>query len=418
MGCRLCLVVCLAGCGLTLDLDEPMDASTRDTGANEQDSGPLPEDSGTDAIHSPDGGPGDTSVEPRDGGPVEPGDVGIDAPLTGCEPACGPGRGCSGGVCQPLCGGEVCYDGLTCVSGACELCDPNECPSGHVCEPDGGCVCAGGICLDSEQCSPTGDCVENECERDSDCVDPVGAGCRTYYCSTDTNRTCVSVAREIPDCQYCDPRTGDTHFFDRDGDGFVECSMCSEDGDRCDCNDRNPFINPDAFDGPALNRNCDDEIDPPTAFCVIDSDMDGSPVVERAELGRMCPSGGMFVNAGSLIDAGGTLPLLDCDDDNVAIFPQQTSYSPSAIGGAAPCEPARGQCFDYNCDGRHEREYPAFARCRRASTPVACTDAGGWDRAGEVPACGERADLILCRWEPAAGCLPMEAMVGKRQSCR
>jgi hypothetical protein len=413
MRLHMCFIVCLTGCGLTLDLDEPVDASARDvSGIDARDSG-TPVDAGElDAAvvdaSIPDVGEGD--------GQVEPADVGIDAPSE-CAPSCGAGQVCLDEECWPLCGGEICFEGQVCdlELETCGACDPDMCPAGHVCGLDGDCVCAEGACSATEQCGPAGNCRETECNMPTDCVDPVGAGCVRFTCSMGS---CASELIGTSSCEYCDPRTGDVHFFDRDRDGFAACpeGICEEGPEICDCDDGNPFINPESIDALG-DRNCDGEFDPAfTAdFCVSDEDEDDAPVVEL--VGSECS--GVVLTARELLAAARRLPRLDCDDEDEDIFPQQMEYMSTSINDVSDCTASRGECFDYNCDGRHEREYPAFEQCYRVSTRLECNDTSGWSREARVPACGEMGELEDCRWsEESDACFRSDATTTTTQRCR
>lgn len=409
----MCFIVCLTGCGLTLDLDEPVDASARDVpGIDVRDSGTPVDASELDAAvvdaFMADGGGGD--------GQVEPADVGIDAPSE-CAPSCGAEQVCLDEVCWPLCGGEICFEGQVCdlELETCGACDPNMCPAGHVCGSDGDCVCAEGACSATEQCGPAGNCRETECDGPADCVDPVGAGCVRFLCSMGS---CVSELIGTSSCEYCDPYTGDVHFFDRDGDGFAACSdgTCDEEPTPCDCDDLNPFVHPESIDA-LRDRNCDGVFDSGISadFCVSDGDDDGAPVVELVG-SEECS--GVVLTARELLAAARRLPRLDCDDEAEDIFPQQTEYMSTSIHDVGECTASRGECFDYNCNGRHEREYPAFEQCYRVLTRLECNNTSGWSRESRVPACGEEGQLEDCGWSEDEGvCLRSDANT-RTQRCR
>ena len=105
---------------------------------------------------------------------------------------------------------------------------------------------------------------------------------------------------------------------------------------------------------------------------------------------------GVLVEASSFRD----VPL-DCDDSDGEVTPEQTSFFSEPV--EEPC--TRSQCFDYNCDRRQEREFPAFAiaRCERVSNRALCNSIIGWARDGSgVPACGEPGELIECNWNGSA----------------
>lgn len=337
MRAPLFLVVCLTGCGLTLDLDEPVDASVRDVPGSDVrgvDSGPR--DSGatvTDAT-SPDAVMPDAGISDGGGdeGLVEPGDAGVDAFVDGCD-----------------------------------SCDADE-------------FCVEGACV--------------QCLSTDDCVDPEGAGCVDFTC---TSGECVPRPRAVDEaCEYCDPTSGEIYLLDNDGDGFPPCpsDLCSVGPEICDCDDGDFDINPMSFDVPGLDRNCDDVVTGVDGFvCAIDVDEDLAVVVEG---GVTDCEDGMFVPLSSLVD----VPL-DCDDYDENVTPAQTLFFSEPI--EEPC--TRSQCFDYNCDGRHEREFPAFAiaRCERVSNRAVCNSIVGWARDGSgVPACGDRGELIECNWNGSA----------------
>lgn len=339
MRAPLFLVVCLTGCGLTLDLDEPVDASVRDVPGSDVrgvDSGPR--DSGatvTDAT-SPDAVMPDAGIsDGGDEGLVEPADVGVDAFVDGCEDSCG--------------AEEICVEGV---------------------------------------------CVE--CMSAADCVDPEGAGCVDFTCSSGE---CVPRPQAVNEaCEYCDPASGEVYPLDNDGDGFPPCpsDLCSVGPEICDCDDEDFDINPMSFDLPGLDRNCDDDIDITDFVCAIDVDEDGAIIIGR--LSSFDCEIGERATRSSLID----VPL-DCDDSNINVTPEQMDFFSLPV--VESC--TRPQCFDYNCDRRQEREFPAFAivPCERVSNRAVCNSIIGWASDGSgsgVPACGEPGELIECNWNGSA----------------
>lgn len=391
-----CWVVCLAGCGLTLDLEERPDGSARDVSGSD---GEPDLDVGVDARRD---AASDAAMSDAADGAVEPADGGADSSLDECVPECGFDQVCSGGGCIPRCGDAVCFEGQMCEADTTCVPECSGCALGQRCGPDGRCICAEGECASNEQCNSLGECTVVECNSSLECVDPAGAGCTEFDC---VDFTCVGTPVAVSsDCGFCDPRTGEVRGYDLDGDGFEACPLpgCSTIED-CDCDDTNPFINPDAVDL-LSNRNCDDSFEPVPFFCLVDGDEDRAPVIQRARLG-ICERG-LLRTVSQLLNALPSLRRLDCDDSNDNVFPQQTEFMGVAIG-EVPCTAGRGQCFDYNCDGRHEREHPAFVRCRQARTEEECAASGGWRRdntTDAVPACGETGTFVTCSWNAETLC--------------
>lgn len=402
MGWRVLLVLGLTGCGLTLNLDEPVDAS-------EADASPLVDVPSADAGGFRDGAFVEDVALP-DSALV---DAGFDAPFFPCEATCPPGQACSAGMCVDLCGGAPCFEGQVCVAGACVR-DCGICPAGHQCGAEGRCVCEN-ECGVSERCSPEGVCEPFTCEEGGECASPLGEGCAEFRCEMGT---CVPLSTGPAECSVCDPLTGEDEGIDSDGDGFVVCDpdCMDEPEDECDCDDDNPFINPDAFDVLSRDRNCDGEVDAdPLRVCVEDGDMDGAYVV-RPLGDDECVGDTLPIRI--LPAVLSSLPRLDCNDDNALIYPRQQNFFASSINGSLACEAGRGECYDYNCDSRQEREYPIFAQCSNVRVESRCEEASGWRRAsGPVPPCGSVADFIRCEWSEGLGCR-QGRVESARQRCR
>ena len=380
MAFRFCLLVCVGGCGLTLDLDEPMDASTRDAVANDSGAIDSSADAGVDALES-DVGVVDAGSPDAGDGAVEPFDAGADA--MGCPAMCPSDTYCEGDRCVPFCD------------------DNRDCDEELVCFVE------------------FGFCGQPECEHGFDCVDPEGDGCTVPSCE---NGRCEFPPVEFDDrCQYCDPRSGEVLINDNDNDGFPPCvPICVDGPESCDCNDDNALINPDTLGelppGTDLERICDGTVPLPSnlLFCLTDSDGDGTSVFRRSFEGTCDAS--EFVRLVDLIAELRRTGGPDCDDDDGDVFPLQEDFMSEGRDG---CELPR-RCFDYNCDRRQEREHPAFEYCERAFDEDECVDASGWQRQNSddsVPACGADGRLTTCRWSPGDGCV-VASTIELTQRCR
>lgn len=357
-----------------------MDASTLDAVGRDsgRDARVDPADAGADA--KPD------AIVVDAGGPqpdanVDRFDAGFDAPM-GCPPMCPPDTYCDDERCVPYCTANA-------------DCDP------------------GLVCFES------GFCGEPECENDEHCADPAGAGCTQPICSAGV---CNFVPFDDfdPLCQVCDPRIGEVRDIDNDGDGFAPCQPgCDVPTASCDCNDDNPGINPASL--AALGEDVNVEaictgamaIPGGVLFCVSNEDSDDAVVFRRFVVGMCRPENVMtFAELLAALRLGGGL---DCDDAEFEVKPNQEVF----MSDPRPdCDLPRG-CFDYNCDRREEREYPAFEHCHRIFTEDACEDSAGWERASaddSVPVCGEEGVLLECVWSDE-GCTAGAAS-SHEQGCR
>lgn len=72
----------------------------------------------------------------------------------------------------------------------------------------------------------------------------------------------------------------------------------------------------------------------------------------------------------------------DCDDTQKDVHPGQQTYFSVAIPGSSS--------FDYNCDGKDDKEYDALENCAKS---VKCADPG-W--LTTVPACGQTGNWVQC----------------------
>lgn len=386
MRAQLFLIVCLTGCGLTLDLDEPVDASAPDVRG--LDGGGIDDASMPDGNVSDGGAPDAIVVDaggPQPDANVDRFDAGFDASM-GCPPMCPPDTYCEGDRCTPFCEGD-------------EDCDP-------------GLVCY----LES------GFCGEPECTADDRCVAVEGEGCTIPSCESGRCEFTPVEFREA--CEYCDPLSGEILANDEDNDGFPPCvTGCTDGPNSCDCNDTNPLINPltlaELAPGGDVAGICNGTVPLPASllFCVTDEDEDGASVFRPMSPAVPCESD-IVLELGELLEELGLSGGPDCDDRDGAgeeVFPMQDDFMDEPRDG---CD-SMGRCFDYNCDRREEREHPAFEHCGRALEEDGCADASGWERrAGAfVPVCGRMGALTTCRWSPEEGCITA-ATTEVTQRCR
>ncbi|MFK7998436.1 MAG: hypothetical protein AB8H86_02525 [Polyangiales bacterium] len=380
MALRFCLLVCLTGCGLTLDLDEPVDASVPDAAVG--DSAADAFDGGLDArpldalvvdAGAPDVGE-DSAVMRFDGG--------FDAP-PGCPPSCPPDTYCDDVRCVPYCIGD------------------GDCGVGRICYAE------------------SGICAEPACVEDDECVDLEGQGCTVPRCESGRCDFPLVEFNEV--CQDCDPRSGEIFSYDEDNDGFPPCvPECTDGPGSCDCDDTDAFINPETLrqfgPGADIEGICSGTVPLPAGlFCVIDQDEDGAPVFRPTFGGSTCESD-IVLELEELRDELRRRGGPDCDDDDMVVHPMQAMYMEEP---RSECELPR-PCFDYNCDRRQEREYPAFEHCGRAFDEDECAGASGWRRRGSgdaVPPCGGMGELTTCRWSALDGCI-VAATTEAIQGCR
>jgi len=94
----------------------------------------------------------------------------------------------------------------------------------------------------------------------------------------------------------------------------------------------------------------------------------------------------------------------DCDDGDARAYPGQVSYFAT---------PRPGGSFDFDCDGKAEREHvrvdPQYCVCAAGT----CSISRGWK--SEVPACGDAADFA---WEPMTPAACDIRYVSMTQACR
>lgn len=125
----------------------------------------------------------------------------------------------------------------------------------------------------------------------------------------------------------------------------------------------------------------------------LHEDKDGDGHGDPAVTTLACPGAPGWV-------AGGD----DCDDGDARAYPDQASYFPT---------PRPGGSFDFDCDGKVEREQtridPQYCLCG----PGGCSISRGWK--SEVPECGDAGDYA---WEPASPAACDIRYVSMTQACR
>lgn len=119
-----------------------------------------------------------------------------------------------------------------------------------------------------------------------------------------------------------------------------------------------------------------------------DRDRDGFGATSGSKLACARPAG--YVGRGG-----------DCDDSDQDVHPGQTRFFGSARNAGG---------YDYNCDGREERNQTHVANCQRSGWNCV---GDGWQ--GSVPACGKEARFVHCR-RRYYRC--EEDTGGRRQRCR
>lgn len=421
-----CALMLLGGCGLTLDLDppdEPLEAGPRDAGPR-------------------DAGPRDAGI--RDAGPLgrcgdgvvnagEDCDDGNDTSNDGCEPdctfTCQLASDCA--VADPRCSTVACVDQI-CVPGPissseCEIDDgvTGQCIGGR-CIPT---TCGNGVVDEGEECDDQNNEPADGCEPDCTfACDLANDGTARRSCSDGIACNGVEVCRANDDgvpvcaeaevvpphyeCLECDLVSGEWRLIDQDGDGYASVELaCDERGG--DCNDADPRIHPGAPDlsvpGNGVDDDCDGRIDEDiVTICLRDADGDGYGAREgsmTAGPDAACPDGWMPAPDASSI-------RYDCDDGNADVFPGQTLFfvhpRPGCTGDL---------CWDYDCDGAHQRRWPREAQCL-AILGRECDDEGWSFLSGlVVPDCGASGTWTTCRGNSLL-CAPALVGTSRAQQCR
>jgi hypothetical protein len=98
----------------------------------------------------------------------------------------------------------------------------------------------------------------------------------------------------------------------------------------------------------------------------------------------------------------------DCNDSDPRVFPGQTKFfdKPYELDGG-------GKSFDYDCDGKNEKEAEMTGACLGAASPEGevCVCSPGWTT-DAVPECGDDGE-----WSTTTTCGPTTS-IKKTQGCR
>lgn len=217
---------------------------------------------------------------------------------------------------------------------------------------------------------------------------------------------------------------GDT--LDSDGDGFTPAAG--------DCNDNDPNISPNGLEisGDGIDNDCDGVIDNPVP---VDADADGfasllsggrdcddndpniSPAVNDILDGIDNNCDGIIDNPNLVDNDADTYPSIetggnDCDDNNFNVHPGQSAFF---------TVPYNNNSYDYNCDGREDRELTRFKNTDQNTLlgiNISCRiNATGW--VGSIPPCGQTGTFVadppdLYIAEPDC----VDHYISKVQSCR
>ena len=237
------------------------------------------------------------------------------------------------GACNSPCGAEQ-----TCVDGTCQcmdLCDDqNECTE-DICDAEHGCVhenLDGITCDDGDPCTHNDMCYEGICSGlpvDIYCSDE----CLIGHCDTDTGeQECIPREGPCDDDDQCSSQdtcqdgvctTGPTDK-DTDGDNYLDDSC--QGGN--DCDDSDPNVNPEEYEGPPGSPICFDGVDN-DCDSLTDLQDPGCPACSGPEV---CDDGNVCNGIEDCDPAIGCLPgtPLDCDDGDYCT--------------EDACDPADGSC--------------------------------------------------------------------------
>ncbi len=288
--------------------------------------------------------------------------------------SCDPQAGCDhANNTDPCEDGDDCTVGDTCQDGGCQPGAARDCDDSNVCTDDScvqglGCVNAN----NSDACDDGNSCTEGDYCQGGTCHPGAGLDC-------DDDNPCTD--------DLCDTGTGCYHEFNTDScDDDDPCTMndvcyegncigepldADDDGhvaDGCpggtDCNDSDPAINPDVFEGPAGSGVCDDG---------IDNDCDGFTDVDDATCGECnqdsdCDDGnicnGQETCVSNTCQAG---TPRDCNDDN-----QCTDDFCSPIDGCVNVNDDTNTCSDGDPCTVGDR--CSFGYCQPGSGTLTCDD--------------------------------------------
>jgi cysteine-rich repeat protein len=358
--------VCIMGSTACDDSPAPIDSGSMDSGAI--DAGPP--DTGTPDTGAPDAGTPDAGAEdagpPLDGGP----DCGTAADGT----SCGRLQICLGGVCAMT----ACGDGYV-DTAAGEECEDGNTTPGDGCEPS---TCQH-TCNDSASCDDMNVCTGEEvCLSGFTCSNPADLNC-------DDSNPCTA--------DSCDPVLGCQHsLIDGDGDGYAWAGLGACGGATLggDCNDTDPSVHPDNYDGcdgAMVDNDCDGTADEDGAgHWYADCDSDGfastgaqvQNVCTRPTSGpTACGSGGW-----TLLAPTGSA-LRDCNDTLGSVHPGATEVV--------------GNNRDDDCDGDEtcyrDRDGDGYRTDELVtSTDTDCRDAGEGEATDSLEWTASTARHICC----------------------
>lgn len=243
--------------------------------------------------------------------------------------------------------GTPCGNLQICLTGVCVA---SECGDGFVDEARGE-KCEDGNVIDGDGCESN---CQWTCDSDDDCDDnDICTGIEVctvdHTCSNPPDLRCDDGNPCTADS--CDPILGClSTLIDGDGDGYAPESLgaCGAGTRGGDCDDTDPGIHPNAFDGcdgMSRDNDCDGEIDEDgTGRWYADCDGDGfaalgAQMLESCEQPAVAPEA---CSGGSWTTAEPFSPIFDCDD---------------ATGSVRPgMEEIPGNGRDDNCD-TYERCY-------------------------------------------------------------
>lgn len=260
-------------------------------------------------------------------------------------------------------------------------CEPNvmhscACPGGNVgtqqCYADGTgytpCVCdgTGGTGGNNQRCDP---------QKPYDCGDKCPSGIGTKWCWADGTNWGECQCENVPG-EYCRDADGDTY-----GDP-ANCTNASTPpagyvGNKGDCNDGNPTVNPSKYEScNGIDDNCDDQVDeggvcgtggtggaPPTYYYYYpDNDHDGHGAQGSAST----------ASTSSAPPYGWSATNDDCDDNNASVWNTCGTGGSGGSGGTGGTGGSGGgtDCGSFNCGNDPCGQWgPAHCACLMWNAP-------------------------------------------------